>query len=197
MFVPDTLFRIATVILLALNLTISGYYRRKANQAGGDLDPSGNRLLAILRIGTLLLLIPFLGNLINPSWFTWTKVSLPIWLRWLGLGVTILSVPAIYWLFSTIGSNISPSHTTRKDHALITSGPYSYIRHPLYTFGFMAYVGIGLMNASWWLLIALMIMFSILAYRTPLEEEALTKEFGKKYIAYKAQTGRYFPKLMK
>lgn len=196
MFSVNLLLRLLAVLVLVTNFGISGYFRRQANRSGGDLDPAGNRLLLLLRVGALTFLLPFLINLFLPGLFGWTLIRLPLPLQLFGAGLAISSIPAIYWLFSTIGTNISPSHTTREDHELITFGPYRYIRHPLYTFGLSAFIGIGLMVGSWWLILGLAVMGSVILYRTPLEEAALIDLFGKKYIDYIDQTGRYFPKIL-
>ncbi len=193
----DSFFRFFTIGLLIAMFSISGYFRSKADKEGGPLKPSGTPLLIILRLGAVLVLIPFVGNLINLEWFSWSRMDGPIWLRWIGALMSLSMLPLIYWLFSTIGKNISPTHATRSDHQLITSGPYRFIRHPLYTFGFLAYLGIALMNISWWLLVGLLIMMLPLIYRTPKEEENLIESFGEDYKEYVSKTGRYWPNLFR
>lgn len=190
----ETIFRLLIILTLGVAFTVSSYYRRKADQNGGELDPAGNRLIVLLRLSALIVIIPLFAYLINPVWMAWARFDAPVWLRWLGAFISISSVPLIFWLFKTIGNNISPSHTTRVDHKLVTSGPYKYIRHPLYTFGFMMYFGVGLMASMWWLLLGLIIMCGVLAQRTPHEEKQLLTTFGEAYKQYMARTGRYLPK---
>ena len=190
----DQLFRLLILLSMGANFAISGYFRRKADQQGGQLDQSGNRVLIALRLIALTVLIPLIGFLINTTWMGWARFDAPLWMRWLGFVITMAMIPCIYWLFSTIGNNISPSHTTREDHQLITDGPYRYIRHPLYTFGFMAYIGVALMASMWWVLVGLVIACSAVAWRTPREEANLVVEFGEEYELYMRRTGRYLPR---
>jgi len=191
----DMTFRILIVALMGINFAISGHYRSKADKEGGQLDPKGNRVLLFLRLATLLVLIPFFTYMIYPKWASWARFDAPEAVRWFGAGLTLCMSPMIYWLFSTIGNNISPSHTTRESHQLITTGPYRFIRHPLYTFGMLAWMGVGLMALMWWIFAALFIMCTILAWRTRKEEQQLIDQFGQAYRDYMARTGRYFPKV--
>ena len=190
----DELFRILIVLTLGVSLSISGYYRYQAGKHGGRLDPGGNRMLLILRIAAIAVLVPLIGFLIDTDSMNWARYRSPIWLRWVGFALTTISIPGLYWLFSTIGKNISPTHTTREAHQLITVGPYRYVRHPLYTVGFLIFLGIGLMASMWWFLIGLLILLAALIWRTGKEEDNLLREFGEEYQAYRQRTGRYFPR---
>lgn len=190
----ETPYRIAALVLTITILGISAYFRRRANREGGTLNPEGGTLLLLLRLAAVVVYIPFILYLINPDWVVWAQFPAPPWLRWLGALLTVMMVPLIYWLFSTIGNNISPSHTTRADHQLITTGPYRYIRHPLYTFGTLAFTGLGLLAAMWWLLMGWAMVFVFIAYRTTKEEAHLLAEFGDEYEQYMVRTGRYLPK---
>lgn len=190
----EALYRIVALLLTVALFGISGYYRRKASREGGALNPAGGKMLVVLRGVGLLVVFPFLIYLVNPAWVTWAQFPAPAWLRWLGAALTAGMIPLAYWLFHTIGANISPSHTTRQDHRLITSGPYRYIRHPLYTFGGLAWLGLGLLATLWWVLLGGIAAFALIAYRTPKEEAYLLAEFGDEYRRYMARTGRYLPR---
>jgi protein-S-isoprenylcysteine O-methyltransferase Ste14 len=191
----DQLFRILILATFATSLGISIYFRRQADQQGGQLDPAGNRVLLFLRLAALVVLVPLIGFCINTDWMGWARYRSPEWLRWLGFLITTISIPGLYWLFSTIGINISPTDATRENHQLITDGPYRFVRHPLYTVGFATFLGIGLMATMWWLLVGLVILTGVIAWRTGREEENLLREFGEEYRTYMKRTGRYLPKL--
>ncbi len=193
----DTIFRLLTLTYLIAGLGVSGYYRRKADQEGGDLDRSeGQGLLVFLRLFFLLVILPLFGYLINPSWVAWARLPLPLWLRWSGAVLGAATVPFIVWVFRSIGHSISPTQTTREGHVLVTHGPYRWIRHPLYTGGFVFYLSLAVMTAMWWLAAGLVMGMIAIGLRTPREEQKLIDFFGDEYGEYKKKTGRYFPKLL-
>ena len=193
----DTIFRVLTLTYLLAGFGISGYYRRKADQEGGDLDKSeGQGLLVFLRLFFLLVILPLFGYLINPDWVTWARLPLPLWLRWSGAVLGAAMVPFILWVFRSIGHGISPTQATREGHILVTQGPYRWIRHPLYTGGFVFYLSISMMTAMWWLAAGLLLGMIAIGLRTPREEQKLVEFFGDEYREYIKKTGRYFPKFL-
>ena len=102
-------------------------------------------------------------------------------------------VLCFYWLFSNLDKNITPTVAIREEHNLVTTGPYRWIRHPLYTFGTLNILMLALAADSWFILITACVTFIPLAMRTPQEEEKLLEAFGEKYQKYIQVTGRYFP----
>ena len=126
---------------------------------------------------------------------SWSKLELPEWARWLGVGIGIICVFGIYWLFSNIGSGITPTSATRTDHKLVTNGPYRWIRHPLYTFGSSMFVAFGMMADNWFVALLGVLAFIGMAIRTPKEEANLIEKFGDEYREYMKRTGRFLPRL--
>jgi protein-S-isoprenylcysteine O-methyltransferase Ste14 len=136
-----------------------------------------------------------LAYLIFPPIMQWAQIDLPLYVRWIALGMIALLVPMFYWLFSSLGNNITPTVSIRKEHTLVTSGPYRWIRHPLYTFGTIFILAIAVAAANWFILGIGILTYIPLALRTPLEEKRLLETFGDEYQDYMEKTGRYFPKL--
>jgi protein-S-isoprenylcysteine O-methyltransferase Ste14 len=188
--------RLATLLLFVLILGISSRFRMRAEQAGGALDRSqGGRTLIALRLVALMGLTPLLLWWVNPAWVAWARLPLPMGLRWLAVAAGFALVPAMLWLFRTIGTNISPRETTRQGHQLVTDGPYRYVRHPLYTLGAAFYLALAVATALWWLLLVLAISSAVLAWRTRREEANLLERFGDDYRRYMERTGRFLPRL--
>jgi protein-S-isoprenylcysteine O-methyltransferase Ste14 len=193
----ETLLRLLTFLLLTIGFGMSGYFRRRADREGGQLDKSeGQQLLIILRLLGLILILPLVGYLLNPAWVAWARVPLPEWVRWVGAVLAAIMLAGFYWLFSAIGTNISPTQTTRANHQLVTTGPYRWIRHPLYTFGFVFFLALILITGIWWLAAGMLIVVPILAWRTLREEAYLLARFGDEYRSYMQRTGRYLPRLL-
>jgi len=194
----ENIFRILAALILFTGVGISSYFRRKADKDTGEKisrNVDGTPMMLLIRIfGTVLWLSP-LVYLINPKWMVWSKLGLTDPIRWTGVGIGILCTFGIYWLFSSIGSGISPTSATRREHKLSTSGPYRWVRHPLYTIGSSFYIAFGMMADNWFIAAMGILAFIAMAIRTPKEEANLIEKFGNEYREYMKHTGRFFPKL--
>ena len=104
-------------------------------------------------------------------------------------------VPAAYWVFSSLGRNVSETVLTKEHHELVTHGVYHWIRHPLYTTAIALILAIGLMAANWFILLfALIALVSIRVVVVPVEEQALLTTFGDEYRDYMQRTARLLPR---
>lgn len=95
---------------------------------------------------------------------------------------------------AALGANWSLVARMSEDHGLVTSGPFAYIRHPIYTgllFMLLAMtVGLG----TWSHLIVALPLFAIgTAIRVAEEERLLRATFGPAYDAYAARVARFIP----
>ena len=194
----ETIFRILAAVILITGMSISSYFRRKADRETGEKlsrKADGTAMMTMIRIGGLILWLSPFAYLINPNWMTWSKIGLPDSVRWLGVGIGTLCTLGIYWLFSSIGSGITPVSATRKEHKLSTSGPYRWVRHPLYTVGSTFIISFGMMADNWFIALLGVLAFIGMAIRTPKEEANLIEKFGDEYREYMKRTGRFLPKL--
>ena len=81
-----------------------------------------------------------------------------------------------------------------ENHELITTGPYRWVRNPIYTSMFGMLLQTGLVKAWWPLLIAGVVFYIIgTEIRVRAEERLLAARFGDKYTQYRASTSAYFP----
>ncbi len=196
----ENIFRILAAIILFTGMGISIYHRRKADRDSGEKisrKADGNAIMIIIRIGGLILWLSPFVYLIDPNLMAWSKIGLPDSARWLGVGVGSLCIPGIYWLFSSIGTSITPTSATRKEHKLVTHGIYRWVRHPLYTIASFLFVAFGMMVDNWFIAAMGMLTFIVMAIRTPKEEANLIAKFGDEYREYMKHTGRFLPKFSK
>jgi protein-S-isoprenylcysteine O-methyltransferase Ste14 len=194
----DTLFRIFALAVFLSGAAISITYRRRAEQAGGEkisLKEEGLAIIIPLRLSGLAIWGCILAFMINPAWLTWSRLDLPEPLRWLGLALGISAVGLAYWVFSNLGNNVTSTVVTRANHRLVTSGPYRYIRHPLYMMGLISYLGFALLAENWFIALVTLLAFAVLVVRTGKEEARLLERFGSEYRAYTQRTGRFLPKI--
>ncbi|MEM6283242.1 MAG: isoprenylcysteine carboxylmethyltransferase family protein [Chloroflexota bacterium] len=145
------LFRLIFAGIFLTAFVGAAVHRASAQMNGGRVsEASENRVLyVLLRGGGLALWLSFFLYIFYPRALAWSLFSLPVALRWFGVGMAAVAVPLAGWAARTIGNNVTRTVITRENHELVTTGPYRYIRHPLYTFGTMLFVGLGLIAASW------------------------------------------------
>ncbi len=194
----EQVFRWLLIAIFITSGTISKYYRRKARMSGGAIARRQEGPVAMLlrALFALPLLLSFLAYMINPKWMAWSSVALPLWLRWLGVALAILCIPLLRSVFRAIGSNISETVLTKREHNLITSGPFRWVRHPLYTTAILLFVSYGLIASNWWMILfTAMSAVMIVGLVIPREEAELVAKFGDEYKAYQARVGRLLPRM--
>lgn len=135
----------------------------------------------------------------SPGLMRWASFEVPEslkWVRWVGAALALSCIPLARWVFAHLGSNVSETVLTKQHHELVTTGPYRWVRHPLYSTGLMLFAGVGLMNLSWFvLLFAALTLAGVLFIIIPREETQLSAVFGDDYRRLTGRTGRLFPRL--
>ena len=196
----DNIFRLFAVIIMLIGVSISIFFRRKADKEGGDkisLREEGTAMMLALRVFGLAGWLSVFTYMLNPDWMAWSRVNLPDWARWLGIGMGVLGDVFSWWVFSNLGNNVTPTIVTRQKARLVTSGPYRWIRHPLYVMGLIVFIGFALGAENWFIALTGSLGFVLLTIRAREEEARLIEKFGDKYRLYMKNTGRFFPKLTK
>ena len=193
----DQTFRLILIIGFAAIFPIGVYHRLKSQASGEPLDrrQEGLFVLATLRPIALLRVIGLFAWLIDPGWMAWSRVGLPISLRWLGVGIGFVAASLLVWVFRSLGTNLTDTVVTRRQHTLVTSGPYRWVRHPFYLAFGLIIVADSLATANWFLALTGGITFALIFIRTKKEEENLIKRFGDDYRRYQDRTGKLFPRL--
>lgn len=195
MWSQDLPFRVAFGVLFFTLAAIVVRFRRAA-QRGRQFDyaAEGRRMFVALRAGGLALWGYCLLYVVHPGALTWSFVAMPDGLRWMGAVVAAATVPLVTAAQRAIGRNVSPTVTTHDDHELVTTGPYRWVRHPLYTAGTAIFTGLGLLASSWFLLLSAAVALVLVTVRLPHEEARLEARFGQRYRDYAASTGRFLPR---
>lgn len=132
---------------------------------------------------------------LNPRWLTLFAVSLPLWSRWLGAGVAVVSLPLLVWVHHALGRQWSANLELRKEHTLITNGPYCSVRHPMYTALLGLSLGIALVSASWPIILLAVATLLLLVARIGKEQTMMIERFGDEYREYMRRTGRLLPRV--
>jgi len=194
----ESTFRAVAIANIALYLPIGIYYRIKSQETGQRLARREEGVLVMvgLRLGGVLAWALFAVYLINPAWVSWSSLALPAWLRWAGAPLGLLVVPPLlFWTFHSLGKNLTDTVVTRREHTLVTHGPYRWVRHPFYVVVVLLGLSMSLLTANWLLALLGGAAVMMLVIRTPIEEAKLAERFGDEYRAYAERTGRFFPLL--
>jgi protein-S-isoprenylcysteine O-methyltransferase Ste14 len=153
-------------------------------------DPHHLRRVQLIRKGALLFAILSICVL---AAVTKTLGSAP-WLHEgteaVGLGMIIVCIVGRAWCSLYIGG--------RKKAEIVSRGPYSLCRNPLYTFSFIGAFGMGAQTGS----VVIAMLFVVIAvavfYVTVRQEEIwLEATFGEPYRAYCERTPRFWPRFSK
>ncbi len=193
----DHTFRLILILGIVVFLPVALYYRIRSQASGEKLDrrQEGLFILLTLRPCGMAALGGLLAFLINPAWMSWASVPLPAALRWAGVAVGLPGMALGFWTFRSLGRNITDTVVTRREHTLVTSGPYRYVRHPFYVMVAFALVAYTLTTANWFIALAGLTTLVLLVIRTSTEEAKLVERFGDDYRRYMARTGRFLPRL--
>jgi protein-S-isoprenylcysteine O-methyltransferase Ste14 len=194
----ESTFRAVAVATLALCVPIGLYFRIKSQATGERLArrEEGVVVMVGLRLCGILAWALFAAYLMNPAWVSWSTLALPAWLRWAGAPFALLVVPLLlFWTFHSLGKNLTDTVVTRRQHTLVTHGPYRWVRHPFYVVVFLWGLSLSLLTANWVLAILIVAVVTMLGIRATVEEAKLAERFGDEYRAYARRTGKFFPAL--
>lgn len=192
----EMLSRLLLVSVYAAFTVIRLAYRiPAAKREAGEKHELPRTAALTLTVGILAYFACIILYLLYLPWILWFQLSFLTWIRWLALPIAILCVPALYWTHHTLGKQYSANLEIQSDHKFITDGPYSGIRHPMYTIFIVFSIAMALLTLN-----LLIIFFSILVSISfpsvaEREELMLIDAFGDDYRSYMRRTGRFLPRL--
>lgn len=191
----DSMFRAALLIALAVFVPFA-VYRRARSVTNEKLDrwQEGAFILFGLRLSGLPMFVGMVAWMIDPQWMAWSSWPMPAWARWIGIALVACAGLLLVWTFHNLGKNLTDTVVTRREHSLVTTGPYQYVRHPFYVTFALGALGVSVTMENWFILIASFIPMSFLVARTRIEEEKLIQRFGNDYRDYMRRVGRFVPR---
>ena len=129
-----------------------------------------------------------------PQWVRWSFISMPGWLRMSGLPLALLGLLLLWRSHAALGKNFRPTLEIFPQQELVTSGPYAFMRHPLYAAFLVMLASTGLLSANWFIgVVGVLLIASITVVRIPAEEALLEKRFGERYREYRRRTPALLP----
>ena len=160
-------------------------------KAARQIESAGSRAAHIVPLMLACLLLwparlpgDFLGAPVVP----WNAALYPI-------GVVLVAAGLLFacWARYVLGRNWSGVVTVKQDHELIRSGPYRYVRHPIYTGLLLAFAGSALARDQWRGVLAVVIVYLALWRKYRLEERWMEQTFGEVYRRFREETPALIP----
>jgi protein-S-isoprenylcysteine O-methyltransferase Ste14 len=117
------------------------------------------------------------------------------WIADLGIAVTLAGLLISIWARASLGRNWSGTVTVKVGHQLIRSGPYRWVRHPIYSGLILATIGTAANIGQVRGLVAVALLYIAFIVRTSVEERFMVSTFGDEYQEYRKISGRMIPGL--
>ncbi len=192
---------IVTLIYVSFVLTLADWFAalRKGEavtllpERGGRKWPLWTQALIIL-IGMALCIPLFYFGWI-PLFHVPSNAALALGV--IGLVLYLAGFAFVLWARRTLGKNwgLSTSQQVKllDDHQLIQSGPYAFVRHPMYFGAWVLFLGLTLLYPVWAVFILFLSALIAFSGRARREESALEERFGNAWLEYKKRTRFLIP----
>ena len=112
---------------------------------------------------------------------------------WTGAAITLTGLLFSMWARHYLGTNWSATVSVKQDHELIISGPYQFVRHPIYTGLVIAFIGTAMAQGELRSLLAPLIVTAAFWRKWLHEERWMLETFGGRYLDYKARVPALIP----
>jgi len=182
------------VVTWVLWLGLSLYWEISARGVSAEKtsEARGSRLfhLTLVALGQGLLLVPIPGYLSTRLFPRSPAVVVA------GLGLELASVLFSIWARRALGRHWSGAITTKVDHELVRSGPYRWVRHPIYSGMFGLSLGTFLVAGEVRALVGMVIVVVAFWRKIRLEERHLSAVFGPAYEEYRSSTWAVIPRVL-
>ena len=112
----------------------------------------------------------------------------------LGEALAVCGIGLRAWSVTTLGAFFTTAVEVQRDHRIIESGPYRWLRHPSYTGALLTVAGVTLALASWpGCMVAALLTVAGLVQRIRVEERALAARLGPAWVAFAHGRRRLIP----
>jgi protein-S-isoprenylcysteine O-methyltransferase Ste14 len=167
---------------------ISAFGVKRVQRRESGLSEAGYRIPLLLGIVVLLQ-----GRRIGTG--VWSERILPWSGPTAGLALVFVGSGLAFavWARGHLAGNWSARVTVKEDHQLIRTGPYRWVRHPIYTGMLVALLGTMIEIGTPAAFIAFGLIVFSFVWKLALEERFMTATFGADYERYRQETARLIP----
>ena len=150
------------------------------------IEQEGKVAFFIRSIGFFFLVGMLTAYAFNPPWMRALDVPIPGFARWLGFAFGLVGVGVAAWAQLTLGRQWSAQLQLTDGHRLVTTGPYAWVRHPIYASLTALSIGFALVTANWLFIGFGALAIGMLFNRIP-REERMMREGVTGYAEYSAK----------
>lgn len=118
-----------------------------------------------------------------------------IFVEVLSVSLTTLGITFAIWARFYIGQNWSSAVTIKVGHQLIRTGPYAWVRHPIYSGLLLAMIGTALARREARGIFSVVLLWLGFWIKSRMEEQFMHKTFGPEYEGYSKSTGALIPRI--
>ena len=129
---------------------------------------------------------------VESSWLLVVHQNWPV--RWIGLIIAGFGLCLFLAAMKTLDDQYTPAHIARTPRHLVVTGPYRFIRHPVYAANLAIMAGMFLLSGSLWI-VANLIVLIMFYVPTILHEESTIRRTFPEFDSYTRRTGRIFPRI--
>jgi protein-S-isoprenylcysteine O-methyltransferase Ste14 len=130
---------------------------------------------------------------VSASWLMTRIFPGHSWTAILGVAITAIGLGFAVWARAYLGGNWSSMVTVKVGHQLIRTGPYRWVRHPIYLGIIVGSFGTALAINELRGLVAVIVLYISFTIKRNIEEHTMAKVFGAEYQEYRQHTGAIFP----
>ena len=186
---PELIFSGRNIVIMIANAAI---WLTQPPVSGSETKENKNRD----KFSVLLILFFSIGSIILSvcEWAYFGHGPIPDYITYIGLLLLVTGIGFRVWAIQTLGKFFTATVQIKEDHALITKGPYSVVRHPSYLGAWATISGAAIFFNSYVGFLSALIGMGVSYYiRMKLEEKALTEIFGQQYLNYQKKVKRIIP----
>lgn len=188
---------LALVMIAWVIFGLAFVLRRQINKSQPKSDESGAKYGPESKWGIALQSVAFAAIWLTPRHSWWalppsqtTEIVVAAIAVLLAYASAFLSLRAV----QTLGKQWTYQARVLKDHDLITQGPYSIVRNPIYLGMFGMILSTGLVFSHWWVTLIAIVFFLVgNQIRIRAEEKLLRESFGQKFDDYAARVPAFVP----
>jgi protein-S-isoprenylcysteine O-methyltransferase Ste14 len=174
-------------LVYALWLTLVGYLTIAAMGVRQARKENLGQRFAILFLIVASFLLPYL-----PIFRFVNFAPLGPVLSAVGVMLSVGGMALLVWARHRLGRNWSPTVAQKEGQQLVTSGPYRYVRHPMYFGGLIAAIGSAIVCGGAFVFLSI-ILGTIFVRRIGAEDRLMAQSFPKEYPDYQKRTKAFIP----